>query len=324
MTILRHMLALCLSGFLATSLFADPDQWSQWVAEVRIEALKQGIRAEVFDSAFRDIHEPSKQIKGLAKSQPEHRLSYYKYRDSRVDAYRISVGRKKYQQYHDLVTAIGEKYQVDPCFILAFWGLETSYGSYLGNFPVIKSLATLAYDSNRPDFFRKELFIALHILNDGHVNLAHFKGEWAGASGHPQFLPSSWVDYAVDYDSDGHKNIWDSIPDALASIANYMQKNGWHAHQPWAIMVHLPNHFDSKLMGKTISKPVSEWQALGVRTEQGHALPEPELMASVIQPNGGPVFLAYPNYKMILRYNNSIYYAGAIGYLADKICNRIP
>ncbi len=322
MTFYRPIFSLLCGMLLATTLHAA-DNWTHWVADVRAEALQQGIRPDVFDAAFRDIHEPNKQIKGLAKSQPEHRLSYFKYRDSRVDAYRISIGRKKYQQYHDLVTKIGQQYGVDPCFILAFWGLETSYGSYLGNFPVIKSLATLAYDSNRPQFFRNELFIALHILNDGHVNLAHFKGEWAGASGHPQFLPSSWVDYAVDYDGDGHKDIWDSIPDALASIANYMKKNGWHANQPWAVMVRLPAHFDPKLMGKSMSKPVREWQALGVRTEQGEALPEPDLLASVIQPSGGPVFLAYPNYKMILRYNNSIYYAGAIGYLADKICQRI-
>jgi len=322
---MRHYRILCslaVSFLLLSSIHAASSDWDSWVAQVRIEALKQGIRPDIFDAAFQDVNEPSKKIKGLAKSQPEQRLSYYKYRNSRVDADRISVGRKKYQQYHELVEAIGKQYGVDACFILAFWGLETSYGSYMGDFPVIKSLATLAYESNRPQFFRQELFIALHILNDGHVSLEHFKGEWAGASGHPQFLPSSWVDYAVDYDGDGHKNIWDSIPDALASIANYMQKNGWHAHQPWAILVRLPANFDAKLMGKSISKPVKEWQALGVRTEQGGSLPEPDLIASVIQPNGGPVFLAYPNYKMILRYNNSIYYAGSIGYLADKICQR--
>jgi membrane-bound lytic murein transglycosylase B len=319
----RFALTVFISTLLVTSVHAASKQWDQWVADVRVEALEQGIRPEVFDAAFRTITEPSKQIKGLAKSQPEHRISYYQYRDSRIDAYRITIGRKKYQQYHDLVTAIGNDYGVDPCFVLAFWGFETSYGSYVGNFPVIKSLATLAYDSNRPEFFRRELFIALHIVNDGHVTLDHFKGEWAGASGHPQFLPSSWVDYAVDYDHDGHKNIWDSIPDALASIANYMKKNGWHANEPWAITVKLPAQFDSTLMGKSITKPVREWQALGVRTEQGGALPNQDLMASVIQPNGGPVFLAYPDYKMILRYNNSIYYAGSIGYLADKICQRI-
>jgi membrane-bound lytic murein transglycosylase B len=324
MRIWKFIVPLSIACVISASTWAAPSNWTTWLAAVRTEALDQGISPEVFDAAFSDVHEPSRQIKGLAHSQPEHRLSYLKYRNSRVDSYRITIGRKKFKEYHDLLESIGTDYGVDPCFILAFWGLETSYGSYMGTFPVIKSLATLAYDSNRPEFFRRQLFIALSILNEGHVSLAHFKGEWAGASGHPQFLPSSWVEYAVDYDGDGHKDIWDSKPDALASIANYMKKNGWHTGEPWAIFVKLPPHFDESLKGKTIIKPTREWNAMGVRTEDGQPLPHADLMASIIQPDGGPVFLAYPNYKMILKYNNSIYYAGAIGYLADKICLRIP
>lgn len=313
---------LCVMLLAPLSAIAQQQTWSNWVAQVRTEALKQGISESLFDEAFADIHEPSRQVKGLARSQPEHRLTYAKYRNSRVDAYRIAIGRKKYKENQPLLTEIGNRYGVDPCFITSFWGLETSYGSYMGNFPVIKSLATLAYDSNRPDFFRRELFLALHILNDGHVTLQQFKGEWAGASGQPQFLPSSWVKYAVDYDGDGRKNIWDSKADVFASIANYMKLNGWKAGEPWAIYVKLPAHFNMALEGKAIIKPVSEWNALGVRTETGEILPHQELEASIVQPNGGPVFLAYPNYRMILRYNNSIYYAGAVGYLADSICRR--
>ena len=316
------MVALLLPNVIMAA--GQTQNWSSWVSDVRKEALAQGISPRLFDAAFADIHEPSKQVKGLAHSQPEHRLTYTKYLSSRVDAYRIAIGRKQYKKYQAIADEIGDHFGVDPCFIMSFWGMETSYGSYMGNFPVIKSLATLAYDSNRPAFFRRELFLALRILNDGHVTLDRFKGEWAGASGQPQFLPSSWVKYAVDYDGDGHKDIWDSKPDVFASIANYMKLNGWRAGEPWAVYVKLPAHFDMALEGKAIVKPVSEWNALGVRTEQGQALPYPHLEASIVQPNGGPVFLAYPNYKMILRYNNSIYYAGAIGYLADKICQRTP
>jgi membrane-bound lytic murein transglycosylase B len=261
-------------------------------------------------------------VKGLARSQPEHRLTYQKYLSSRVDAYRISIGRSQYKKNKDVADQIGRTYHVDPCFIMSFWGMETSYGSYMGTFPVVKSLATLAYDSKRQDFFRKELFLALHILNDGHVSMQDFKGEWAGASGQPQFLPSSWVKYAVDYDGDGRKDIWRSKPDVFASIANYMKINGWRDGEPWAVLVKLPSNFDRNLEGKATIKPVSEWAAMGVRQTDGSALPYSNLNASIVQPNGGPVFLAYPNYRMILRYNNSIYYAGAIGYLADKICNR--
>jgi membrane-bound lytic murein transglycosylase B len=294
--------------------------WDNWVAGIRVEALRQGISPEVFDAAFAGIHEPSHQIKGLMHSQPEHRLTFIKYRNTRIDAYRIAIGRKKYKQNQELLEEIGRRYGVNPCFIVAFWGIETSYGSYMGNFPVIKALATLSYDSNRKEFFRKELFIALRILNEGHVDLADFKGEWAGASGQPQFLPSSWVKYAVDYDKDGHKDIWRSKPDVFASIANYMKLNGWRAGEPWAIQVKLPPKFDMALQGKSIVKPVSEWNALGVRTENGQALPYQNMQGSIVQPLGGPTFLTFPNYQMILHYNNSIYYAGSVGYLADKIC----
>ncbi|WP_028388848.1 lytic murein transglycosylase [Legionella fairfieldensis] len=301
---------------------ADQPNWNKWVAEVRQQALDQGISPAVFDEAFADIHEPSRTVKSLARSQPEHRLTFTRYLHSRADNYRIAMGRKEYAKNKALLEDVGRDFGVDPCFIVSFWGMESSYGTYMGNFPVIKSLATLAYDSRRQDFFRKELFLALQILNEGHVTLQHFKGEWAGASGQPQFLPSSWLQFAVDYDKDGRKDIWDSKADVFASIANYMKKNGWQTGEPWAVQVKLPAGFDMNLEGKAITKPVSEWNALGVRTESGEPLPYQELKASIVQPYGGPVFLAYPNYKMILRYNNSIYYAGAIGYMADRICNR--
>lgn len=307
---------------LSSSVYAQSN-WNDWVAGVRSEALKQGISANLFDEAFASIREPSRQIKSLARSQPEHRLTYDRYLKTRADSYRIAMGKKNFAKNQALLQEVGSHFGVDPCFIVSFWGMETSYGTYMGDFPVIKSLATLAYESNRPDFFRKQLFIALKIVSDGHVPLSKFKGEWAGASGQPQFLPSSWVEFAVDYDGDGRKDIWESKADVFASIANYMKKNGWQTGEPWAIHVKLPTNFDSHLEGKTTTKPVHEWNALGVRTVDGQTLPHPNLIASIVQPNGGPVFLAYPNYKMILRYNNSIYYAGAIGYMADKICNRV-
>lgn len=294
--------------------------WNEWVAQIRTEALQQGILPQIFDEAFAGIHEPSHQIKGLLRSQPEHRLTFLKYRNTRVDDYRIVMGRKAYKKNQAVLEAIAKQYGVNPCFIVSFWGMETSYGTYMGNFPVVKALATLAYDSNRPDFFHKELLIALRILNEGHVALSDFKGEWAGASGQPQFLPSSWVKYAVDYDGDGRKDIWKSKSDVFASIANYMKQNGWKSGEPWAIQVKLPSKFDMTLEGKATVKSVSEWNAMGVRTEDGKPLPYQNLQGSIVQPLGGPTFLIFPNYRMILHYNNSIYYAGSVGYLADKIC----
>jgi len=319
---MKMRVLIALLAIFSTQSVCARESWNEWVNGVRQEALSQGVSPTLFDQAFADIREPSRQVKGLARSQPEHRLTFLKYRNTRADGYRIAIGRKEYTKNQTLLENIGKDFGVDPCFIVSFWGMETSYGSYMGNFPVIKSLATLAYDSNRPEFFRKELLLALQIVNQGHVSLKDFKGEWAGASGQPQFLPSSFVRYAVDYDGDGHKDIWKSKPDVFASIANYMKLNGWKSGEPWAILVKLPANFDMKMEGKAITKPVSEWNALGVRTEDGKPLPHENLVASVIKPLGGPVFLAFPNYRMILRYNNSIYYAGAIGYMAEKICKK--
>lgn len=323
MKLLKSCVALLLCLLISPLIAAPQKNWNEYLNELKAEARAQGISQTLIDEAFANITEPSRQVKSLSRSQPEHRLTFTKYLNTRADGYRVAMGRKNYLRNKELLDEIAAHYGVDPCFIVSFWGMETSYGTYMGDFPVIKSLVTLAYVSNRSDFFRKELFIALHILQDGHVSLKNFKGEWAGASGQPQFLPSSWVKYSVDYDKDGRRDIWESKADVFASIANYMKKNGWKTGEPWAIHVTLPAHFDKNLMGKSIVKPVKEWDAMGVRTVGGQPLPDQALEASIVQPNGGPVFLAYPNYKMILRYNNSIYYAGAIGYMADKICGRV-
>ncbi len=322
---MKKMISLLLFSYLIVNpilSIANSQQWHSWVADVRREAIDQGISSQTIDHAFSNIHEPSRRVKGLSRHQPEHRITYKKYINTRASKYRILMGKKNYKRHRTLIDQIAREYDVNPCFIVSFWGMETSYGTYMGNFPVIKSLATLAYDSNRKPFFRKQLFLALHIVDEGHVSLSDYKGEWAGASGQPQFLPSSFNRFAVDYDGDGRKDIWKSHPDVFASIANYMKSNGWNGMQPWAIKVALPRNFDNNLEGKGTVKPVSEWSAMGVRTLDGKSLPYQNLEASIIQPHGGPTFLAYPNYKMILRYNNSIYYAGAIGYMADKICNQ--
>jgi membrane-bound lytic murein transglycosylase B len=165
---------------------------------------------------------------------------------------------------------------------------------------------------------------ALHMLNQHQVSLDQFKGEWAGATGQPQFLPSSWFQYAVDYDDCGRKDIWTSYPDVFASIANYLVKNNWRNDEPVMVEVELPDDFDLGLIGKTITKPVKEWNELGVSTSRGGKLPFPELSASVIQPDGGETFLIYPNFKVLLTYNNSIYYAGTVDYLAHAICSNAP
>jgi membrane-bound lytic murein transglycosylase B len=310
------------SIILLDTAFGKPQQtWSQFVAGVRTEALAQGIRPEVFDRAFRNIHAPNRRVLHFDRTQPEKRLTFLKYRNTRASKARIIYGRRYMKKYAPLLNEISHKYGVSKCFITSLWGLETSYGRFMGNFPVIKSLATLAYNSRRAPFFRKQLFYALHILNGDHVALKDFKGEWAGASGQPQFLPSSWHNYAVDYNGDGRKDIWNTHSDVFASIANYLVKHGWKTGQPWAIKVTTPRGFDEDLMTREVTKTVGEWAAMGVKPA-GRPFPNRHLKASIIRPYGGPTFMIFNNFKVIMRWNRSTYYAGTVGYMAEQVCRK--
>ena len=307
--------------FMATQASAAQKSWPEFVQELRKEAIAQGIRPDVFDRAFEGITAPNKKVLTLDRTQPEKRLTYLKYRNTRADNYRIMIGRKELKKHKAILSEISRRYGVSECFITSLWGLESSYGRFMGSFPVIKSLATLAYDNRRSAFFRKQLFYALHILNGNHVQLKDFKGEWAGASGHPQFLPSSWHNYAVDYNGDGHKDIWKTLPDVFASIANYLKQNGWQTNQPWAIEVTTPPDFSKKLIGRKVTKSISEWKKLGVRAKDDE-LPGKNYEVSIIRPHGGPTYMIFNNFKVIMKWNRSIYYAGTVGYMAEKVCQR--
>ena len=302
--------------FFSTPLFAKTD-WQTYVNDLRTEAITKGIRPEVFDAAFQGMQEPHHKVLKLDRSQPEKRITYLQYRNSRVDAYRIKLGHQEMKKNTALLTKIGAQYGVDPTIIVSLWGLESSYGRFMGNFPVIRSLATLAYDNRRASFFRRELFFALEMVNDGHVALEKLKGEWAGGTGQSQFLPSSWHSYAVDYDGNGRKDIWNSLPDVFASIANYLAKNGWQANAPYSVTVTLPAQFDHALASLKVVKTVDEWEKLGVRVDAKH-IPA-TLPASIVEPDGGPAMMVFNNFKVIMKWNHSIYYAGTVEYLAEKM-----
>jgi peptidoglycan lytic transglycosylase B len=293
------------------------ESWSAWVQTFRVEAIKEGIKPSVFDEVFSTMSGPNEQVLKYYHGQPERRLSFLEYRQTRANNARIQMGRREYQKNKTLLDGISKTYGVDSCFILALWGLETDYGHFMGHFSVPWSLATLAYASDRQAFFRHELLGALRIIQEGQVSLEDFKGEWAGASGHPQFLPSSWYKYAVDYDHNGRKDIWKNLPDALASIANYLAKNGWEWHQPWAVEVTLPADFDTALIGKTVVKSVSEWRHLGVHVSTAVS---PQLSASIVSLNGGPALMVFHNFRVLQTWNDSNYYIATVGYLADRIC----
>ncbi len=322
---MKQLLSVCLS--LMCVLFVEQAlaaklSWNEWVLQLKKEAIEQGIDENLFDRVFATIPGPNPQVLHLNHTQPEHRITFFQYRDTRAGKYKIFLGRRELQKHRTLLQNVGRDFKVDPCFIVALWGMESDYGHVTGNFPVIKSLATLAYESNRSARFRKELLLALQIVNSKQISLAKFKGEWAGASGQPQFLPSSWFKYAVDYDHDGRKDIWTSYPDVFASIANYLAKNGWRLDEPWAIVVKLPDHFNQHFIGKDTQRLVKQWNKLGVRTQSGASLPHQDLSASIVQPDGGPTFLIFDNFRTLLSYNNSIYYAGTVGYMADRICQK--
>lgn len=318
----KRLLFIGMACAVAGSAMAE-QTFQQFLAEMKQKAVAQGVRPEVVDKAFKGLtyHRKLASI-SKKKNQVEHKISYYKYRNTRINKYRIAMGRKKYKQYKDLLDNVGQKYGVDPCILASIWGLETSYGGYMGNYPVIKSIATLAYEGRRGKFYRDQLMYALHVLNGGHVKLKNYKGEWAGASGHMQFLPSSWHNYAVDYNGDGRKDIWTTLPDAIASGANYLASNGWQKDIRSSVMVTLPHHFDKKLINnKAERKPVKDWVAMGIRPVK-RKFPNPNEMAYLIQPDGGPYMLAFKNWRVIMTWNRSNYYAGSVTYLADQICRR--
>ncbi len=309
--------ALLLTPFL--TIAAPAQSWNQWLYELKLDAADQGIQPAFFDRMFQGIR-PNSRVTHFSNTQPERRLTFLEYRTSRASKYRIQIGKQRFKKHRAILEKIGQEYGVTPCYIAAIWGMETSYGNFMGSFPVIRSLATLAYNSKRKPYFRSELLHALRILQDGHVDIKNFKGEWAGASGHPQFMPSSWVKYAQDYNGDGRKDIWKTLPDVFASIANYLKQKGWQAGEPIRMQVVVPYQVDRSLMGLKEKMTMREWSQKGVRDENGGRLPQNGLDASLIEPYGGPYFLAFNNFKVIMRYNNSIYYAATIAYMADEIC----
>lgn len=298
------------------------ESFRTWVKALRVEALADGIKPQVFDSLFKHL-KPDPRLLHFDRKQPEKRLTFRKYRKTRGDNYRILLGKRYYKKYRALLEEVGGSYGVSPCMITALWGIESSYGNFMGTHKVIRSLATLAYDTRRSDFFRNELIHALRIVNGGHVKLADFKGEWAGGTGQPQFLPSSWFKHAVDYDKDGRKDIWRSHADIFASIANYLVDYGWKSDEPWGVEVRLPRHFDKSLADLQIEKSVSEWEALGIKVAAKEKHPDSKLMASIVTPLGGPNFMVFNNFKVLMEYNRSTYYAATVAYISDSICKKV-
>ncbi len=296
----------------------NPQPFGLWVEDVKKEAISKGISQALVDRAFAGLT-PNPSLIELDRKQPEGRKSFGDYLADTVTQARINQGRKLYAQHKALLESTAQKYGVPARFIVALWGIETSFGGYTGNQPTIEALVTLAYDGRRSEFFRNELFAALHIVEQGHTTLEAMNGSWAGALGQCQFMPSSFHTYAVDANGDGKIDIWNNLPDIFASMANYLKTEGWDANLTWGRKVRLPQGFDMALTDGKQYKSLAQWTALGVVDEQGSALPAKPLQAAITIP-GQPyegVYLVYSNYDVILHWNKSRYFATAVGTLAD-------
>lgn len=303
---------------------ADP-AFAAWVSELRREALGKGISNATLDSALTGIT-PIERIIELDRRQPEFTQTFWRYLDLRVSETRITRGKALLVQHADLLKAIEQKYRVQPRFLVAFWGLESNFGDHFGGYPVVQAVATLAYDPRRSRFFRSQLFDALRILDRGDITAQQMRGSWAGAMGHLQFIPSTFVQYAVDEDGDGRRDIWNSLPDVFASAANYLSQIGWRGGETWGREVKLPDGFDVQLASLRTKKPLGEWQALGVRRIDGQPLPTTDIAGSIILPQGhqGPAFVVYNNFRRILNWNRSILYAVSVGHLSDRLVGAGP
>ncbi|MBK0400359.1 lytic murein transglycosylase [Limibaculum sp. M0105] len=299
--------------------------FAEWRVAFRGRALAQGIRPEVFDSAFAGV-EPNMRVVELDRYQPEFARPIWEYLDSAVSDSRISTGRRLAAERAAMLGQIEVRYGVDREVVLAIWGLESAYGANYGSIPVIESLATLAYEGRRRDFAEAQLVAALRILQSGDIVPARMVGSWAGAMGHTQFIPTSFLDYAVDFTGDGRRDIWAAdAGDALASTANYLSRFGWTKGAPVAVEVRLPASFDFLAADESTRRPAAAWSALGVSTIGGGALPAGDDV-SILLPAGaaGPAFAAYPNFGVIRRYNNATSYALAVGHLAERIRGAGP
>ena len=304
----------------------DNDDFATWLQELRAEARQKGISEVVLDDALNGIA-PLPRVIELDRSQPEFSLTFEEYVGKVVSPTRKRVAAEKLREHDRLLTEVAAKYGVQKRFLVTFWGVETSFGRYLGSFNVPQALVTLAYDGRRSAYFRKELFNALTILEQGHITAAAMKGSWAGAMGQSQFMPSSFVNYAVDWDGDGKRDIWETKADVFASSANYLAKAGWRDDITWGRAVALPS--DGKINGKAAlalaeaktKMPLGDWAQAGVRSADGSALPARPLPARLIMPAGdnGPTYLVYSNFDSILAWNRSNYYALAIGILSDTL-----
>lgn len=306
--------------------------FTEFLAGIRAEAITRGISQETVDTALTGIEEPVPVVIERDRAQAEVVQSFERYITHHVSARAVRSGREMLAAHQALLGDISRAYGVPPGIILGIWGMESNYGRFSGIRPTIAALATLAWDPRRSSFFRGELFDALEILDGGDVDLSHLKGSWAGAMGQVQFMPSSYLSYAEDFDGDGRRDIWSTTADVFASIANYLLGHGWQSGQAWGREVSVTPAAERKIRADvarrdgtcqatrdmTVPLPLAEWQALGVRQLNDRALPKSGPAASLVS-GSRRHFLVYRNYDALLDYNCAHSYALSVALIADRI-----
>ncbi|MCF2847892.1 lytic murein transglycosylase [Pseudoalteromonas sp. ACER1] len=334
---IKKLAVILLSASLSTSVLAEQKtqaDFDVYVAALKKEALEKGYDEALVDQALATAKFKKKVI-SADKNQPEVKETLETYLPKRVPQWKIDRARKLYKENQEVLEKVAKEYGVQARFIVALWGLESNFGKIQGGHSVIASLVTLAFDGRRETMYKNQLWAALDILKEGHITLDKFKGSWAGAMGQTQFMPTSFNAYAVDYNGDGRKDIWTTEEDAFASIANYLKQAGWNDDLTWGRQVKLPEGFDNSNILKRGTKTrsqwleywkdsersLADWQAIGVRKMDGSDLPNVDVTAAMVMPDdvNGRMYLAYDNYKALMHWNRSYYFATSVGYLSDRI-----
>jgi membrane-bound lytic murein transglycosylase B len=311
---------LAASGAAGSAAAALEGDFYAFLSTVRRDAAAQGIRPSTIERALRNA-EFLEHVIELDRKQPERQLTFAEYLEKVVTAERMDNARRHLAENRVLLDGIWRRYNVEPRFIVALWGIESDFGKVMGNYAVVSALATLGYDGRRSSYFRGELISALRIIDQGHIGADNMMGSWAGAMGQCQFMPSTFLGYAVDYDGDGRRDIWNDRADVLASIANFIARLGWRGGEGWGREVMLPAGFDTRLGGLDERRATGDWSRLGIRSIDAGPLSGRETEASLVMPDGagGRAFLVYDNFRTIMKWNKSTYFAAAVGYLADSM-----
>ena len=304
----------------AAEISIDEEEFEDFLHDIEVRAAAAGISKETVEKTFATIKPSAKSIE-LDRKQPESTTRFDEYIKMVVSPGRIRKGKRLLKENEWLLGKVSKQYNVQPRFIVALWGIETDYGANTGGFHVPSVLATLAFEGRRKDLFSEQLIDALQIIDKGHIEPEEMKGSWAGAMGQTQFMPSSFLNFAEDYNKDGKRDIWGNRGDVFASIANYLTKAGWTDEGTWGRKVNLPKNFNYAQLGWENAMLISDWSDVGVRRIDGTKLPDKDIKAAVIMPDGkkGGAFLVYDNYKTILKWNRSNYFACAVGLLSDAI-----